>query len=224
MTLLESEQVAMQTKENYGTGLTPSTMSWHTASIPRTQASKTTSTVLVSAACIYLILYLLSVNVVAGIYFAPDARLSDFFIRSARGSSGQKKMILAKVACGSIGERDAISHWWPAEKKQAALRQTENRNPPAGHTSATGRNHTEVVVYGNYYAYPEYVITYKLALELPDPYHQGKGYLLRYEDVDPRQVDWQMQAEERATGAEASTNAKKQCGNSRRSAQIGASS
>ena len=112
-------------------------------------------------------------------------------------------MILAKVACGSIGERDAISHSWPAERKQAALRQTENRNPPAGHTSATGRNHTEVVVYGNYYAYPEYVITYKLARKLPDPYQQGKGYLLRYEDVDPRQIDGQMQAEERAAGAEA---------------------
>ena len=149
---------------------------------------------------------------ISGIYFAPDARLSDFFIRSARGSSGEKKMILAKVACGSIGELDAISHWWPAEKKQAALRQTENRNPPAGHTSATGRNHTEVVVYGNYYAYPEYVITYKLAWQLPDPYQQGKGYLLRYEDVDPRQADRQMllrqptrgaEAEERAAGAQA---------------------
>ena len=121
-----------------------------------------------------------------GIYFSPDVRLSNFFIRSTRGASGDKKIILAKVICGSIGERDAISHRWPAHKRQAALRDPVNRTAPAGHTSATGRNHTEVVVYGNYYAYPAYVVTYKLSQVLPDPYQQGKGYLICYDDVDPQ--------------------------------------
>ena len=120
---------------------------------------------------------------VAGNYFAPDPRLSDFFIRSARGSTGEKKIILTRVACGSIGERDAISGWWPTERKRAALRDVANRNPPAGHTSATGRNHTEVIVYQNYYAHPAYVITYNLSQPLPDPYRQGIGYLLKHEEV-----------------------------------------
>ena len=79
----------------------------------------------------------------SGIYFAPDVRLSDFFIRFARGSSGEKKMILAKVACGSIGERDATSRWWPAERKHAALR---HRSQP----------------YGSSCILPRIVITYKL--------------------------------------------------------------
>ena len=117
-----------------------------------------------------------------GNYFAPDPRLADFFIRSARGSSGEKKIILTRVACGSIGERDAISGWWPAERKQAALRDVVNRTPPAGHTSATGRNHTEVIVYQNYYAYPAYVVTYTVS-PLPDPYTQASGYLRRHEEV-----------------------------------------
>ena len=121
---------------------------------------------------------------VAGNYFAPDPRLSDFFIRSARGITGEKKIILTRVACGSIGERDAISGWWPTERKQAALRDVANRNPPDGHTSATGRKHTEVIVYQNYYAYPAYVITYKVSEALPDPYKQGSGYLLKYDEID----------------------------------------
>ena len=76
----------------------------------------------------------------AGIYFAPDPKLSDFFIRSARGSLGEKKIILSRVACGSIGVRSSIRG--SQGQIHAALRDPKNRNPSAGHTSATGRKHT----------------------------------------------------------------------------------
>ena len=69
----------------------------------------------------------------------------------------------------------------------------------AGHTSATGRKHTELIVYQNYYAYPAYVITYKLDAPLPNPYQQPTGYLLRYEDVDADIFPIGVQAEEEPT-------------------------
>ena len=116
----------------------------------------------------------------AGNYFAPDPKLADFFIRPSRGSSGEKKIILARVACGSIGERTGIRG--TPDEIQAQLRDTKNRNPPADHTSATGHNHTEVIVYENSYAHPAYVVTYTVPT-LPDPYRQASGYLRQHEEV-----------------------------------------
>lgn len=122
----------------------------------------------------------------AGIYFAPDPRLSDFFIRSARllPTAADRRILLCRVACGSIGQRSAI----PNSEMDAALKEIENRTAPAGHNSATGGDHTEVIVHQNDKAYPAYVVTYNVSKPLPNPYTQARaepGYLLGYENVEP---------------------------------------
>ena len=57
---------------------------------------------------------------------------------------------------------------------------------PTSSCKATSRNHWEVVVYGNYHAYPAYVVTYEVDEALADPYIQVKTdpkYLLRDDEV-----------------------------------------
>lgn len=138
-----------------------------------------------------------------GNYFAPDAKLSDFFIRSARGgSSGEKKLILARVCCGKIADKTHLKRLLPAgtpqhrlpngemnEKWQLEMRKLlakpEHRQPPAGHHSVTGAGkHTEAVVFKDTMAYSAYVVTYKTpGGSLPDPYQQGAGYLKTMEEA-----------------------------------------
>ena len=105
----------------------------------------------------------------AGLYFAPDPRLSDFFIRESRGRAGRKRMLLARVALGSVGVRDALPKTSQADHL-AALRQPANRQPPPGKNSATSSHGIEAIVYRNYQAYPAYVITYTMGQSWGDPY------------------------------------------------------
>jgi hypothetical protein len=146
-----------------------------------------------------------------GNYFAPDAKLSDFFIRDARGGhTGEKKVILTRVCCGNIAEKShlgqllppgtgrcqcldrsnhAISCAWDREMRKL-LAKPESRGAPVGHDSITGAGtHTESVVFKDTMAYSAYVVTYKLpGGSLPNPYQQGPDYLLTMEDT----ANWKL--------------------------------
>jgi hypothetical protein len=133
-----------------------------------------------------------------GNYFAPDAKLSDYFIREARGGfDGEKKLILARVCCGRIADKtnlvqslrwglckcaDRSNHnascEWDREMRKL-LANPENRGAPDGFDSVTGAGkHFESVIFKDTMAYSSYVITYKLPDgSLPDPYHAKDGYL-----------------------------------------------
>ena len=123
-----------------------------------------------------------------GNYFAPDAKLSDFFIRAQRGAGGgeEKKLILARVACGTIAEKQSLVSM-PGDM-QALLKLSEHRKAPSGAHSTTGRaNGTEIIVYSDTQAYPAYVVTYQLPAggALPNPYVKQRtdpSYLRRHDD------------------------------------------
>ncbi len=87
----------------------------------------------------------------SGLYFAADARLSNGFVTEA--GSGQRKLILARVACGKIGDKASMldpavtgdSRWldpkqneWDRQRLWQLLRQPEHRKPPAGAQSVLG--------------------------------------------------------------------------------------
>lgn len=127
----------------------------------------------------------------AGNYFAPDAKLSDYFIRGSRGKAGEKKLILARVACGNIVEKEHLDRVARKTKKSMVdlLRQPENRKAPDGADSVTGAGkQTEVIIYRDTQAYAAYVVTYELQSELPDPYNQPRGYLKSQTDT----AGWKM--------------------------------
>jgi hypothetical protein len=122
-----------------------------------------------------------------GNYFAPDAKLSDFFIRAQRGAGGgnEKRLILARVACGTIKEKQSLTSMRGG--MQALLKMAVHRKAPDGGHSATGQGHcTEIIVYSDTQAYPAYVVTYLLpGGALPDPYAEQRrnpNYLRRHND------------------------------------------
>lgn len=96
-----------------------------------------------------------------GQYFAPDARLSIYFVHDANctgsctGCGHTRKMILCRVLVGHysvVGQQPGV--------KQA----------PVGYTSATSKHKIEVVIFSNNRAYPEYILTFKVNSPLGDPY------------------------------------------------------
>ena len=105
-----------------------------------------------------------------GFYFHPDPRLAEAASLSIGGDGSAtppppppppdtpRRLILARVVCGVIGVRDPLTT--PAHPLGEELRRLEGRMPPAGSQSATGRQRTELVVFRDHMAYPEYVVTY----------------------------------------------------------------
>jgi hypothetical protein len=96
-----------------------------------------------------------------GFYFSADARLADFFNGEAP-SNQDKKLILARVACGAVATKDRLAPSGDINKLREELEKPENSNPPTGSHSATSRNRTELVTFQDHSAYPEFVVTYRL--------------------------------------------------------------
>jgi hypothetical protein len=123
-----------------------------------------------------------------GVYFAADARLSAFFERGTRDSTGQKKLLLARVALGNMAERGAV----PGFARQLSagtsvnpeLLKPEWSMPPSGAHSATSRNRIEAIVYENHQAFPHYLVTYT-AGPRTNPYGGGLNPPLRKIDAAP---------------------------------------
>eukprot|EP00947_MAST-08B_sp_MAST-8B-sp1_P001512 g1512.t1 len=135
----------------------------------------------------------------AGNYFAADAKLADFFTPKC----GRKKLILARVACGTVQEKEhldsvarrimkaqevlatnaATVRDLVGQTVEALLKLPEHRKAPDGAHSATDQGRgTEIIVYDDKQAYPAYVVTYELPAMLPNPYQQRPGYLKQYDD------------------------------------------
>eukprot|EP00438_Fugacium_kawagutii_P030584 Skav225437 [mRNA] locus=scaffold1668:37424:38596:- [translate_table: standard] len=104
-----------------------------------------------------------------GNYFAPDLRLSLFFIRGQPGRA--REILLCRVACGRIGERERVVPNGASRQQWIdALRQPQNKLPPKGCQSATSRHHKELVVYKQNHAYPAYKITLLYRDDPRNPY------------------------------------------------------
>jgi len=119
-----------------------------------------------------------------GFYFAADPRLADFFNGEAPPTQ-VKKLILSRVSCGAIATRDPLAPKGDIVRLQDELTKKENCVPPPGSQSATSRHRTELVTFSDHAAYPEYVVTYRLAYPVdvswPDPY--GSTTLYKLEEV-----------------------------------------
>lgn len=87
----------------------------------------------------------------SGVYFAPDARLANAFARA--DGAGQRKLILARVACGKIADKASTldpavtgdAQWLNPTRNELdkqrlwqILRRPEHRRPPEGHQSIVG--------------------------------------------------------------------------------------
>ena len=126
-----------------------------------------------------------------GGYFAADARLSAYFERSTRDSTGEKKIILARVALGQMAERPAVpgqaqltrTATGSPRRVNPELTKPEWKLPPPGAQSATSRQRIEAIVYENHQAFPHYLVTYT-AGPRRDPY--GGGMDLRRIDDAPK--------------------------------------
>eukprot|EP00438_Fugacium_kawagutii_P009564 Skav212721 [mRNA] locus=scaffold1734:41927:43106:- [translate_table: standard] len=119
-----------------------------------------------------------------GNYFAPDLRLSLFFIRGQPGRT--REIILCRVACGRIGERERVVPNGASRQQWIdALRQPQNKLPPKGCDSATSRHRKELVVYKQNHAYPAYKITLRYADDPRNPYESAALFkeLRALEDV-----------------------------------------
>lgn len=104
-----------------------------------------------------------------GNYFAPDPRLSDFFIRDQRGNhDGLKQIILAQVAMGRIGDKDAIAY-----SDMHTLKEPRHRNAPDGYQSASSIERIEGIVYDNSAAFPGPIIRARVRVRLG--YEPGAG-------------------------------------------------
>jgi hypothetical protein len=115
-----------------------------------------------------------------GAYFAPDAKLSDFFIRSARGgTTGEKKLLFCRVICGRIAEKEHLSRTSKSTGKSIPdlLKKPEHRGPPDGYDSIMGKGTNFELIVRDDRAYPAYVVTYTLDAALPDPNQQWARYL-----------------------------------------------
>eukprot|EP01043_Picozoa_sp_COSAG02_P012097 COSAG02_NODE_459_length_21908_cov_5.444725_10_plen_864_part_00 len=131
-----------------------------------------------------------------GVYFGADARLSAFFERSTRDSTGEKKIILARVALGQMAERSAVQG--QAQPNRTASGGTQMINPeltkpdwklpPPGAQSATSRQRIEAIVYENHQAFPHYLVTYR-ATPRPSPYGGALNPPLRKIDEAPQNSD-----------------------------------
>jgi len=139
----------------------------------------------------------------AGIYLAPDCKLSHKYAAKAQTRS----MLLVRVACGKVFEREpldlspefqtfvqqqASQQCSPEhlkklrqDKRRELLRMPKNRSCPDGYHSQLGvdmsgsrKSHTEVVVNKNFQVFPAYRITYRTGVALPDPLRrEGKVFL-----------------------------------------------
>jgi len=119
-----------------------------------------------------------------GFYFAPDPRLADFF--NGDGPASQdKKLILARVACGAVATKDALAQQGDLGGLREELEKPENSTPPVGSHSATSRSRTELVTFDDHAAYPEFVVSYRLPypceVTWPDPF--GSSTLFKLEEV-----------------------------------------
>lgn len=108
-----------------------------------------------------------------GVYFAADARLAAFFQRSTRENTGQKQLILARVALGTCKERPAVPGYAVPVRGDTRvnpeLLKPEWTLPPPGAQSATSCHRIEAIVYENHQAFPHYLVTYT-AGPRTDPY------------------------------------------------------
>jgi hypothetical protein len=160
-----------------------------------------------------------------GVYFAADAHLSAYFERSTRDSTGEKKLILARVALGKMAERRAVGGQAQMNRTASGgmqminpeLTKPEWKLPPPGAQSATSRQRIEAIVYENHQAFPHYLVTYT-AGPRRNPYGGGMD-LCRIADAphnsDTRVRNGQVQsflsvAQERAAAAAAAEAAEQE--------------
>jgi hypothetical protein len=118
-----------------------------------------------------------------GFYFSADPRLADMWhdLETADGSTTADKgagggkagkgaggkagkgaercLVLARVACGTLGERPALAAAG-VEVPEEDLARLENRSPPPSCHTATGPARAEAVAYWDHLAYPAYLIRY----------------------------------------------------------------
>ena len=160
-----------------------------------------------------------------GVYFGADARLSAFFERSTRDSTGEKKIILARVALGQMAERSAVQGQAQLNRTASGgtqminpeLTKPEWKLPPPGAQSATSRQRIEAIVYENHQAFPHYLVTYR-ATPRPNPYGGALNPPLRKIDEAPQNSDIRVRngqvqsflsvAQERAAAAAAAEAAR----------------
>ena len=109
-----------------------------------------------------------------GLYFAADPRLADMWYdletddAAAAGAAGERCLVLARVSCGTVGERAALAAAG-AEVPEEELARLENRSPPLGCHTAAGPDHAEAVAYYNHLAYPAYIVHYVRAAGAAPP-------------------------------------------------------
>ena len=114
-----------------------------------------------------------------GFHFAPDAKVPEHMQGASQG--GDKSVILARVACGRTATRDILGASGSVLEDLAKI---ENRIPPAGFQAATSQQRTELLVYYEHCAYPEFIVNYQTSyrVDVKWPGPQGSA-LLKLEDV-----------------------------------------
>jgi hypothetical protein len=118
----------------------------------------------------------------AGTYFAPDARLANSFDNNGKGL--RRTLILNRVTCGTIGAQTSLisaqvnslgrqmtfarqTQQMYYKEMQRLLRKPENREAPSGFQSVSGHDlppgtrepETELIIYDNYQAFPAILVT-----------------------------------------------------------------
>jgi len=92
-----------------------------------------------------------------GFHFAPDAKVADYV--QGKSAGGEKSVIFARVTCGGTATRDLLGAGGSVVDD---LVKVENRIPPPGFQSATSQQRTELLVYYQHCAYPEFKVNYKM--------------------------------------------------------------
>lgn len=121
-----------------------------------------------------------------GSYFAADPKLSHFYLDNHRSKTLDKTIILARVVTGKMCAKSQIcTNNCTVKEWIAKVMDPKNLAPPKGYnsiyndpmkdkTSGTG---TEAIMFGKYFAYPAYLITFNAPeWSSINPYKVRKGY------------------------------------------------
>ena len=148
----------------------------------------------------------------AGVYLAPDSKLSNHYAASSRHCQlpSNRSMLLCRVACGKMVERSPLTstpefqqlllqqaqqqisseekNRQCVDKLRELLRMPKHRTCPPGSQSQLGvesherKSKTEIVVNRSYQVFPAYRVSYTLRGALPNPLGEGMRNLKTFEE------------------------------------------
>eukprot|EP00438_Fugacium_kawagutii_P029045 Skav222298 [mRNA] locus=scaffold3734:186826:189354:+ [translate_table: standard] len=119
----------------------------------------------------------------AGLYFAQDLRLPDYF--SPKSDAGVKQVLLCCVAAGRSHLKKRIFPFVPGDRLsgrsenewQSELRKPKHRQAPGGYDSCIAQSREALIVYREGQVLWEYAIQYQSTGSAGNPYGDLRGFL-----------------------------------------------